>query len=100
MAGGPAGEGRLSRWLPRLRAGAQQVISVAMTLLGLLALTFVMGRMLPIDPVLAIAGQQADQSTYDMVYHQLGLDRPLYLQFWFYIRDVASGDFGNALFTG
>src|SRR5690349_4337905 len=59
-----------------------------------------MGRMLPLDPVIAIVGQQADQSTYDMVYRQLGLDQPLPVQFWNYLRDMLSGNFGDALFTG
>src|SRR3954452_6380868 len=79
---------------------ARQAGSLLVTLLGLLTLTFFMGRMLPLDPVIAIVGQQADQSTYDMVYHQLGLDKPLPVQFWNYMRDMLSGDFGNALFTG
>ena len=83
-----------------LKAVARQASSVSTTLLGLLALTFFMGRMLPNDPVLAIVGDQADQSTYDMVHHQLGLDKPLYVQFYLYIRSMLSGDFGNALFTG
>ena len=79
---------------------AKQAGSVAITLLGLLALTFFMGRLLPTDPVLAIIGQQGDQAAYDMVYHQLGLDRPLYVQFGLYLRDMLHLDFGNALFTG
>ena len=83
-----------------LKAVARQASSVSTTLLGLLALTFFMGRMLPIDPVLSIVGDQADQSTYDMVHRQLGLDKPLYVQFFLYIRSMLSGDFGNALFTG
>jgi peptide/nickel transport system permease protein len=76
------------------------VSSILVTLLGLLALTFFIGRLLPIDPVIAIIGEQADQSTYEMVYKQLGLDKPLYMQFWLFIRDMMSGEFGNALFTG
>jgi len=56
-----------------LRAVARQASSVSTTLLGLLALTFFMGRMLPIDPVLSIVGDQADQSTYDMVHRQAGV---------------------------
>ncbi|NDH64714.1 MAG: ABC transporter permease, partial [Alphaproteobacteria bacterium] len=65
-----------------------------------IALTFFMGRLLPIDPVIAIVGEQADASTYDMVYKQLGLDKPLYVQFGYFMRDMLSGNFGNALFTG
>lgn len=83
-----------------LTGAARQAGSAAATLFGLLALTFFMGRMLPTDPVLAIIGQQADQAAYDMVYRQLGLDRPLVVQFALYIRDMLTGDFGNALFTG
>jgi peptide/nickel transport system permease protein len=43
--------------LSRLGRGAG---SVAATLLGLLALTFFMGRMLPTDPVIAIIGEQQE----------------------------------------
>jgi peptide/nickel transport system permease protein len=78
----------------------RQVGSVLTTLFGLLALTFFMGRMLPTDPVISIVGEQADQTTYNMVYHQLGLDKPLYVQFYLYVRAMLTGDFGNALFTG
>jgi peptide/nickel transport system permease protein len=39
-------------------------------------------------------------STYDQVYHQLGLDQPLYVQFAIFIRDMMTGEFGQALFTG
>ena len=83
-----------------MRALAGIAMSAVISLLGLLALTFFIGRLLPIDPVIAIVGNQADQSTYDMVHRALGLDRPLYEQFGRYIAAMASGDFGNALFTG
>jgi len=85
------------RWL---RVSLRFAGSILATLLGLLALTFFIGRMLPVDPVVSIVGEQADQSTYDMVYRQLGLDKPLPVQFYLYVRDMLSGDFGNALFTG
>jgi peptide/nickel transport system permease protein len=86
--------------LARLKTVVRIVFSALISLFGLLALTFFVGRMLPIDPVIAVVGNQADQSTYDMVYRQLGLDRPLYEQFWRYVIAVMSGDFGTALFTG
>ena len=86
--------------LPFARAALRQIASIAATLFGLLALTFFIGRMLPIDPVISIVGEQADHSTYEMVYHQLGLDKPLYEQFYLFVRAMLSGDFGNALFTG
>ena len=71
--------------------------SIAVTMLGLLFVTFVIGRVMPIDPVLAIVGERASQSTYDAVYEQLGLDKPLIFQFFYYLSDVVRGDFGMSL---
>nr|WP_315189549.1 ABC transporter permease [uncultured Albidiferax sp.] len=82
------------------RALAHRLLSVVLTLMGLLLLTFVIGRVMPLDPVLSIVGPDADRSTYDQVYQQLGLDRPLPVQFAYYLRDLLHGDLGNALLTG
>ena len=84
----------------RLRTAWRISSSVVVTLIGLLALTFFIGRLLPIDPVIAIIGDQADQATYDAVYKKLGLDQPLYVQFYRYMRDVVHFDFGTAIFSG
>ena len=83
-----------------VRALGHRLLSVLLTLLGLLLLTFVIGRVMPLDPVLSIVGPDADRSTYDQVYQQLGLDRPLPVQFGYYLRDLLQGDLGNALLTG
>jgi len=71
--------------------------SIAVTMLGLLFVTFVIGRIMPIDPVLAIVGERAPQATYDAVYFDLGLDKPVIVQFGYYIWDVLQGDFGDSL---
>ena len=68
--------------------------SIAVTMLGLLFVTFIIGRVMPIDPVLAIVGERASQSTYDATYQALGLDKPLIVQFFIYVGDVLQGDFG------
>lgn len=75
---------------------AKRLLQVAFTLFGLLILTFIIGRVMPIDPVLAIVGQDADQSTYQ----QLGLDKPPYVQFGIYFNSLLHGDLGNAMLTG
>ncbi|WP_019210947.1 ABC transporter permease [Yersinia massiliensis] len=79
---------------------SKRLLQVAVTLFGLLILTFIIGRVMPIDPVLAIVGQDADQSTYQQVYLQLGLDKPLWTQFFIYFNSLIHGDLGNALLTG
>jgi len=68
--------------------------SIAVTMLGLVFITFIIGRVMPIDPVLAIVGERASQSTYDAAYLQLGLDKPVIVQFSYYVWDVMQGDFG------
>lgn len=80
-----------------LGAVVRTLTTVAVTMLGLLFVTFIIGRVMPIDPVLAIVGERASQSTYDETFRQLGLDKPLLVQFIFYLRDVAQGDFGTSL---
>ncbi len=79
---------------------ARTLASVAITLLGLLALTFFIGRLLPLDPILAILGDDASQAAYDKMYVQLGFDQPLYIQFLTYLRDAMSFDFGTSLASG
>ena len=39
--------------------------SIVVTMIGLMFITFIIGRVMPIDPVLAIVGEQASKSTYD-----------------------------------
>ncbi len=81
------------RWL-------HNTTSVLTALLGLLLLTFLIGRVMPLDPVLAIVGPDADRSTYEQVHRQLGLDRPLWVQFARYLGDLVQGNLGRALLTG
>jgi len=73
--------------------------TLAITLAGLLLVTFLIGRVVPSDPVLAAVGDRASQSTYDKAYIELGLDKPLYEQFYIYIKKVALGDFGTSILT-
>ncbi|MBE9639994.1 ABC transporter permease [Salipiger pacificus] len=58
------------------------------------------GRVMPIDPVLAVIGERASQAQYDQVYLELGLDKPLIVQFGIYVGDVLQGDFGTSIRTG
>lgn len=78
----------------------RRVLLFLPTLLGLLALTFCIGRMIPIDPVVSILGENATPAAYHAMRVQLGLDRPLVVQFGIYLWNVLHGDFGRALLTG
>lgn len=78
---------------------ATSLAIIATTLFGLLVITFVVGRLVPADPVIAVIGDQADQETYQRVYAMMGLDQPLYVQFFTYLRDVLTLNFGQSHLT-
>ncbi|MGH7076000.1 MAG: ABC transporter permease [Stellaceae bacterium] len=78
---------------------ARILASAAITLFGLLVVTFLIARVVPIDPVLSILGDRASPSSYAEVRRELGLDQPLYVQFYRYVRSVAEGDFGRSALT-
>lgn len=84
----------------RLRSGAVLVGSVAATLLGLLLVTFFIGRVIPVDPVLAVVGDRASAETYAAARAAMGLDEPLWRQFLIYLGNVLQGNFGRSVLTG
>jgi len=66
----------------------------------LLSIIFIVLRVMPGDPVLAMLGDKAPMQQVEAMRHQLGLDRPLYIQFLDYVSNLARGDFGNSLIWG
>lgn len=76
------------------------LISLALTLLGLVVVTFAMTRLSPVDPAMQMVGSHASASSYQAAREALGLDQPLPIQFLHYLRMAASGDFGQSISTG
>jgi peptide/nickel transport system permease protein len=86
--------------LPRpISLAGRLVVTLAFTFLGLLLVTFLIGRVVPIDPVLAAVGDRAPQAVYEQAKIQLGLDKPLWQQFLIYVSQVLHGDFGRSVLT-
>ena len=81
-----------------LRIGTE-LATLAVTLLGLLLMTFLIGRVVPIDPVLSIVGERATTEQYEAVRLALGLDEPLWTQFAIYVGDALQGDLGTSIRT-
>lgn len=75
------------------------LVGVALTFFGLLLVTFLIGRVVPIDPVLAAAGDRVTAEVYERVRTELGLDLPLWQQFLRYVGQVLTGDFGRSILT-
>ncbi|MCX5515047.1 ABC transporter permease [Kaistia algarum] len=75
------------------------LLTLAITLFGLVVVTFVIGRVVPIDPVLAVAGDRASGAVYERVRAEMGLDKPLPEQFRVYVVKAVTGDFGRSVLT-
>ncbi len=63
------------------KAIASFLVIVITTYLGLLAVTFFIGRVVPIDPVLAIVGDRAPAHVVERVRQEMGFNLPYYQQF-------------------
>ena len=72
---------------------------LATTYLGLLAVTFFIGRVVPIDPVLAIVGDRAPAAVVERVREEMGFNLPLWRQFILYLQQALTGDFGTSVLT-
>ncbi|MEL6774643.1 MAG: ABC transporter permease, partial [Pseudomonadota bacterium] len=89
-----AGPGRVPGLLRAARQVGGVLGSLALTFLGLTAVTFFIGRVMPVDPVLAIVGDRAPAEVYDRVYLELGLDQPIWRQYLLFMGDLLRGDLG------
>jgi hypothetical protein len=92
-------EDRSSKLIEMLRQIVGSVLSLVATFIGLLAVTFVISRVVPIDPAQALLGNRATQAQIDEAREQFGLNKPMWEQFGIYTRDALRGDFGNSIRT-
>ncbi len=79
-----------------LRYLARRLAASALILLGVTAVTFCLTFLIPADPVRMIAGRSASAETVASIRHQLGLDRPLPVQYVSYLGRLAQGDLGRS----
>jgi len=82
-----------------IRQIAGSALSLVATFIGLLAVTFVISRVVPIDPAQALLGNRATQAQIDEAREQFGLNKPMWEQFGIYTRDALRGDFGKSIRT-
>jgi dipeptide transport system permease protein len=70
------------------------------TFLGIILLTFILIRLVPGDPVEVRVGERGiSPERHAQLLHDMGLDRPLYVQFFDYVGGVLQGDLGTSVVT-
>ncbi len=67
-------------------------------LVGVSIVVFVILRLLPGDPAMALLGVDANAEELARMRHLLGLDQPIYVQYFKFVTDIAHGDFGESIF--
>jgi len=92
--------GGSGRFWPALREFGEAVATLLVTFIGLLAVTFIISRVVPIDPVTALIGERATAQQIAAARAELRLDEPMIVQFGRYVWGVLHGDFGTSIKTG
>jgi peptide/nickel transport system permease protein len=67
--------------------------------IGISVVTFVIVRALPGNPAYLIAGPRATAEMIAKLTSQMGLDKPLWVQYWLYLQDIFHGNFGTSWIT-
>ena len=65
--------------------------------IGISVVTFVLVRLLPGDPAQVLAGSSPYAGVVEGIRKHMGLDKPILIQYFIYIRNVLHGDLGDFL---
>lgn len=78
----------------------KRVSTMALTLFGVSIIVFMMVHFIPGDPVTYILGDFATEEAVEKLESQLGLDKPLVVQYFSYMWGALQGDLGTSYITG
>lgn len=68
-------------------------------MIGVTLVVFLVSRIVPGDPALLLAGENATKENVEHLRHQWGMDRPIHLQYLTYLKNLLKGDMGKSIFT-
>jgi peptide/nickel transport system permease protein len=76
------------------------MLQIIPVLLGVSIVVFFMVRLIPGDPAQIMLGQQATQAQVQQVRENMGLDKPIIVQYGLFLKDALRGDLGDSTVTG
>ena len=74
----------------------KRVLSMVPVILGVILLIFIMLRIIPGDPVSVLLGEHVNQQTIDRLTENMGLNKPIIVQFFMYLANAVRGDLGQS----
>jgi peptide/nickel transport system permease protein len=77
---------------------ARQLLQLLVVVIGISVLAFTILHVLG-DPVLLLLPQNAGKEEFERYRHLLGLDKPLYVQYWKFASRAVVGDFGKSWYA-
>ncbi len=75
----------------------KRMLNGLIVLLGVITITFFIARVIPSDPAAKWVGARATAEQKAAAVIELGLDKPLYVQYFVYLGDLLQGDLGRSL---
>lgn len=77
----------------------RRILQMVPVLLGVILVVFLIMKLVPGDPALLIAGEGTTPEIIERIHKQLGLDKPLLVQYLDYVMNVLRGDLGVSMKT-
>lgn len=78
----------------------KRVLLLIPIVLGVTLIVFLIMHLAPGDPVRLMLGERATPETIIKVRHELGLDRPVHIQYFVWLSNIIKGNLGNSITTG
>ncbi|MCD5324172.1 MULTISPECIES: nickel ABC transporter permease [Pontibacillus] len=78
----------------------RRLMQMIPVVLGVILVVFLIMQMVPGDPAVLLAGESASKEQVAQLREQLGLNKPLLIQYVDYVKDVATGDLGTSVRSG
>ncbi len=77
----------------------RRLLEAVPVLIGVSIVVFLFLRLIPGDPAIALLGERASEQNVQRLREQMGLNQPLHVQYWRFVRGLAQGDVGRSIRT-
>jgi peptide/nickel transport system permease protein len=76
---------------------ARRLVQMIPVVFGITLMLFFMLRLIPGDPASVMLGERATDAAVARINHELGLDQPIYVQYGYFLRDLATLNLGTSI---